>query len=154
MQLGNDSHLKSTFARIKNLQIPENHELSIVHSSLASLSRKKTQLETKLLETSCLFLFSDCGALRLSGLQLFHVASEELGLDDRYHYGFRCGCARIWVTLGLLGVLTQKQIGASLTVWQGHCFQATLGTAATDMDDNKDMTWSLIWRGWKDLLIW
>lgn len=85
MQLGNDSDLKSTFAHIKILQILEKYELSIIYNYLASLSRKKTQLETNLLEASCLFLFSDCTALRLSGLQLFHVASKELDLDDSYH---------------------------------------------------------------------
>lgn len=77
--------------------MPEKYKLSITYNSLASHSRKQTQVETNLPEASRFLLFSDCGALRLSGLQLFHVASKELDLDDSCHYGFRCDRVRIHV---------------------------------------------------------
>lgn len=95
LHICNDSHWKSTFAHIEDLQIPEKCKLSITYNSLARLSRKQSQLEPSLLEASCLLLFSDCGALRLSELQLFPVASKELDLDGSHQHGFRWWCKNL-----------------------------------------------------------
>ena len=56
------------------------------------------------------------------------------------------GGARICVTSGLTGALTETQKGASLAVQEVDLFQAARGTAG-GVDDGKDITWSSACKG-------